>query len=186
MSTCLKSTFFDAAYVPIALQGALTPEQLNALRFTSFTKNVERAWENQWWPINKTKPNSFVWFDENKSEKNVFEVAIWHANTLCGLAEGRLGSAKSREEICLTVTEGAPFKHPLKGFVTSLAIEAARAFGRAHGKTHLVLQGPFLNPKGPESFEKAGFRRLAGREAYDLPLDGPFSWLERRAKELVM
>lgn len=69
-----------------------------------------------------------------------FHVAVWSRSALCGLA---IGTPSKRQTILrVQYVEGAPWPHPLKGYVLPVTLATAAAYGTALGARVLRLVEP--------------------------------------------
>lgn len=94
-----------------------------------------------------------------------FEVAVWSAQTLCGLALGR-----TRAAYCgIDYLEGSPEPtHALKGRVTTLVAAAATIYAIALGKSQLRLMNPL--PDMVARYQALGFALAAPKG------ESPYCW----------
>lgn len=84
------------------------------------------------------------WFDQvrrwKKTDHSRLELAVWQDGQLCGLM---IGKTSKRKTIAYVLgIEGAPYAHPLKGYILPLALEVAEAYATAVGAKELRLDKP--------------------------------------------
>jgi hypothetical protein len=77
--------------------------------------------------------------EARRDDPRRFEVAVWSAQTLCGLAVGA-----PRSNFCrVDYVEGSPDpSHPLRGHVTIVALGVAVAYAAALGLKEVRLMNP--------------------------------------------
>jgi hypothetical protein len=131
----------EQAQAPITLR-AITPETL-ATFGTQWQDHAQRLYP---WPWHQMAG------DYRRNEPTRFEAAVWSAETLCGLALGRL-----RARYCsLDYIEGSPAPaHPLRGMVIPAVLTALTAYAVALGRAEIRLIDPF--PALVPRYENLGF-----------------------------
>lgn len=138
----VEQTFRSIIPAPLALQ--------------SMNTNTITAWQG--WPRRRTPPNGgwnwLSWARQFCNDIDRFEVAIWSKNDLCGLALG--SPSRARTNLNVHIVEGAPWLHPLRGWITPLVLETAVSYGIAFGCTWLRFIEP--NPRMRQQLNTLGFR----------------------------
>lgn len=74
----------------------------------------------------------------------VVPLAIWHGETLCGLARGYLTRPRlhGRNAAVMQYIEACPANHPLRGRIVEIAATAAEIYGAEFGARYLRLMNP--------------------------------------------
>jgi hypothetical protein len=124
MSRVLTAAFRHAEdKVPVFLAGS--PDARTAAmaavpaRFTVIDAVALQAWTTAW-----AGRGRFRWDSDRRyleDEENWFDMALWSGTVLCGLAIGH-ESRREADVLELTLLEGAPDDHPLKGNVRIYAV----------------------------------------------------------------
>lgn len=117
-----------------------------AVKFGDINLTALRAWARQWQPLfdGSRDPGEWDWETLASSylrRPDAFQVAIWSAEKLCGLALGR--PSNSHRELAVHFIEGSPDPdHPLKGSILMLSVAAADAYAAALGADWLLIDSP--------------------------------------------
>jgi hypothetical protein len=121
---------------------AITPESLAAFS-TQWQDHTQRLYP---WPWHDMAG------DYRRHEPTRFEAAVWSADTLCGLALGRL-----RAGYCsLDYLEGSPAPaHPLRGMIIPAVLTALTAYALALDRPEIRLIDPL--PALVPLYEGRGF-----------------------------
>jgi len=123
---------------------------------------AEAAWHSEWQGRHHVRGSGgWNWPEIVRSRwkrPSAFRLAIWSGSTLCGLAIGhpsKTSPAGRRQTMSVNLIEGAPFVHPLRGFIKLLAVTYATEYGRLLGSTRVRLIEPL--PSVIPSYTKLGF-----------------------------
>lgn len=120
------------------------------------------AWTQQWRPHHRvSQPGGWRWPEQCQAFRNVynrFELALWHGDSLCGLAIGR--PSRGRQALSVHLLEGCPAPHPLKGAVRFCIMEAAQAYAEELECRELRLIRPL--PDVLPYYERMGFTLAKG------------------------
>jgi len=100
-----------------------------------------------------------------------FETAIWSDGLLCGLAMGRVSTA--RTAVSVNFVEGAPYAHRLRGEILAVTVDVAVALG---GDPALTYAATAPLPDGIDEWMFAGFlrkRAVATTPCHTIDLEVP-------------
>lgn len=121
------------------------------------------------WRDHPDRPVEWPWPDMVEDYRHKFparfELSIWSGETLCGLSLGK--PSPSQDRLSIQYLEGNPNdRHPLKGRITLVMVEAAFAYARVLGAQRLLLDRP--TPQLVPMYRKLGFRLVEtkGQSAY--------------------
>lgn len=102
-----------------------------------------KAFEKVWQP-NKERKVKWDWMEQvarwKRTDHSRLELAVWHDKELCGLMVGK--TSKRKTIVYVLGIEGAPYKHPLKGYIIPIALEVAEAYATSLGAKELRLDKP--------------------------------------------
>jgi hypothetical protein len=90
-----------------------------------------------------------------------FELAIWHADQLCGLALGPVDGVLGIGRACVEYVEGAPPPHPLQGHIIPLSLLSVEELARIMALSEVRLLGP--RPALVPIYEAFGYENVASR-----------------------
>ncbi len=135
-----------------------------ALRLGEIRRQAEHefySWTGR--PVAWPWPDIAAQFRQNSPDR--FDLAIWHGNTLCGLAIGK--PSQSRRHLTVEFIEGNPAPgHPMKGLVIPVALAAADEYAALLGCKYVRLSNPA--PALIPLYDSMGFRlaTAAGETEY--------------------
>ncbi|MCM2344239.1 MAG: hypothetical protein NDJ24_06740 [Alphaproteobacteria bacterium] len=117
------------------------------------------TWQNQGFVPASTKPDYLrdnIHYFYNPA---AFNVAVWHGETLCGVACGGYKGEQERGFVSVMLREANPMPtQPLRGKIGLVVHEAAAVYARELGVGRVCYIGPFS--EGAEKVHKAmGFRK---------------------------
>lgn len=142
-----------------------------SLKLSPIDTNVHNAWLSQWtpktqdptrarngYPKSRNNRPMYDWL-QSKEDQNPdsFGVGIWSNDTLCGLASGRKLIYDTLNHGYMRLVEGAPFEHPLKGLIHSIAIAAAIHHCHVRNLSVLVADAPFSHGNIHDTYRRFNF-----------------------------
>ena len=111
--------------------------QLEGIGFAAL-KSFDKVWRSH------KRLVKWDWLDQaqrwKRTDHSRLELAVWQDGELCGLMIGR--TSKRKTIVYVLGIEGAPYSHPLKGYIIPLALEVAEAYAVAVGAKELRLDKP--------------------------------------------
>ena len=115
------------------------------LRITPIDGAALSAWKDTWKPHLNERTVCNDWDVERpKYDKNFkrFDAAIWYGDELCGLVIGE--PSKGGDSLKIRYVEGKPAqkdgsRHPLKGYICKIAIEAVTFYAAAIKATNVIV-----------------------------------------------
>lgn len=124
------------------------------LRLTGIDLFALAHWKHSW--LSRRYAGGWDWkelYETYEGRPARFEVALWWADELCGLALGKI--SEGRDVIRVDWMEGKAGKHPLKGRVALLVADIAFVFAQAYKSRVVRFQNPL--PGVISLYEELGF-----------------------------
>lgn len=164
-----------------AVEDSLRPVMGGALKLSLIDTRALDAAQTQWEPFFQTHPDIAeryygTWRDgafipastskdylidniHNFYNPAAFNVAVWHGETLCGVACGGYKGERARGFVSVMLREANPDPtQPLRGKIGMIVHEAAAAYARELGVGRVCYIGPFS--EGAEKVHRVmGFRK---------------------------
>lgn len=102
-----------------------------------------RTFESEW-KYHPARPVSWDWLEQamywRRKRHSRLELSIWHERHLCGLM---LGNCSRRKKIVyIQGIEGAPYRHPLQGYIMEICLEVAEAYATVLNATEVRIAKP--------------------------------------------
>lgn len=144
-----------------------------ALRLADCDPHTLSVWRTEWSAPHPSGWGGWDWeplLRRAWRHPSAFHLAIWSGKILCGLAVGRVSDrdrSGRRNAVSIDFIESAHDpRHPLRGAIASLVIDAANTYGRALQASHVRLVEPL--PGVLSMYERLGFGTVwqQGRALY--------------------